>query len=771
MAEIAFTTAGQTAAWNTAGDGFDFSVTHFRLWSGSSTPAADTEEGDLGTQRWPESTSEYADITSTVQITDQQYEFRIHLDSSVGDSTGFTFQSIGLYLNDGSNTLFAVIVLDDAFTKTEDNEFRLNIPMRFDNLSDPLEIVNVTDAAPARIVEVADLESLGKAANAGSRTTASASYAYEFTLPSTLPDDGAVVATLSPRPISNIVVKEGTTVINTSSSGSDKGLKIVGSQIQIATSGTRYLPGTAFAGSDSIRIEYNSTAVGTHNTYLVQDLNILAHVSVDSSGTQWNFEGYHYVGEIDVESIPGGADPVSIEVLTSDLDRLFPLTYYDNYIDGDLIIQTTSDSEVGLVKQIESLDGGRNTVHEEDSFGSGTLTTSNNFALSFDPDYIISITDDGVELTEQNPDSNTNPGFVLNTTDNRIDVATSGDRYLNAEGAAIAGGSDIRVRYRANNAELTFKRADGPTHNMAANDTIKLYARNRKVPQVQHRIEVDEYEQNDRYITPKVLGQSAVSVKAWATFRGTETSSEGGTGTVFIYDDYNVSSLVDETTGIYRFNWVNPMINNTYIRITGSGGHNQGGVPPSDGINNAKLLVQDDRNLGVAEGQQFKGSVRIHSMNPGNLAAADTNLGFLLIIGSGSGGFSFRGSVLVQPIEPTVNENGTTTLRFRLRNAPTADVTINVTSRTTDLITVSGDTDETFISAITDGVAVTFDHDTPTADNYYTQWQDITITGVDNDFGESTVLQGTIRLVPSTDAGGYYVDSPRTVSVFLRPED
>ena len=463
MAEIAFTTAGRNAAWDSSGTGLDFSVAYFRLFhDGNNNPPdidADTVQGDLGNQVYPDHPNDYADITSTVQISDSQREFRIHLDSNIGsddfDNDG-TFRSVALYLNTtypighanvGDYILFAVIVLDDDFTKSTDNEFRLNIPMQFSGDLDPLEIVNVTDAAPARIVEVADLESLGKAANAGSRTTASASYAYEFTLPSTLPDDGAVVATLSPRPVSNIVVKEGTTVINTSSSGSDKGLKIVGSQIQIATSGTRYLPGTAFAGGDSIRIEYNSTSVGTHNTYLVQDLNILAHVSVDTDGDMWEFEGYHHIGDVDINTVDS-TDPAEwIEVDEADLSKFAPVNF-GNYVSGDLIIQTKEDSSgsdlvVGLAKRISSV-----RVDVDDTI------------------------------------MQTIPLFV---------------------------------------AKLFFARPGGPAHNMADGDTVAIYARNKFSKKISHPIEIDDLKLSDRYITPADLEHSRLHVRAWATFSGTKT--------------------------------------------------------------------------------------------------------------------------------------------------------------------------------------------------------------------------------------------------------
>ena len=380
MAEIAFTTAGQTAAWNSDGDGFDFSIAHFRLYSGNSTPDENTVQGDLGTLRYP--SSGYGTLSSHM-ITSQQYEFRIHLDSTVGSSTGFTFQSVALYLDDSANTLFAVIVLDDAFTKVggdNGNVFNLNIPMRFDNLSDPLEIVNVTDAAPARIVEVADLESLGKAANAGSRTTASASYAYEFTLPSTLPDDGTVVATLSPRPISNITIRQGsaTSVSSTSTAlsrnspnNNNKGLVIVGSQIRIeSTSGeTRYLFGSnAITAGRKIRITYDSTTVGTHNVYLVQDLNILAHIPVDTDDHDlWSFDGYHHIGDLAITALPTNGVTVS-QSQSNDIDIGTWFSSDTDYASGDLLVQTKTDSSgsnlvIGLVKKISGIDtSGTNAV-------------------------------------------------------------------------------------------------------------------------------------------------------------------------------------------------------------------------------------------------------------------------------------------------------------------------------------------------------------------------------------------------------------------------
>ena len=629
MADIAITDAGLRAAWNADGTGLDFSVTYFKLGASNPTPDENTTESDLGYIEYPASGNN-AEITSTVQITPTQYEFRILLDSSIGP---FTFQSIGLYLNNGTGggvgTLFAVIVLDDDFTKTATsgsdvgNTFRLHVPISFNESLDALEITNIADPAPARIVEVADLESLGKASDAGTRDVESASYAHEFTLPSGLPDDGAVVATIHPRPASMITIKQGDantsvtssdSALTEGSSGSDKGLVIVGTQVKIATSGTRYGAGTVVGGRE-IRIEYDSTKTSLHNVYLVQDLNILAHVPIDTDGNQWNFDGYHYVGDIDIASI-GGSNPENLQVTKDNLTSIFPISKnndYDTYMDGDLIIQTTADSTVGLVKRVQNL--------------TTTGANTDNVKLEF-------TRSDGPAHDMENNDT-----IALYARDKAI---------IDAQIDAL---------------------------------------------EVPHKIEVDELSLDNKYITPDILGRSRIYARGWATFRGTYSADNDAE---YLFDDYNVSSLNDLATGQFSVRWENSMPNNVYTRVAQGSAGRDPDVNTSTTTIDPRINIyinHSDRNpdfdssnpAGLGENQISNNFCRVECIGNDNNAYADPVFASIAVFGSDHRA-SYNVAVEVQPVAPSVVQTigaaiGTTTLQIKLNPTSTTpgDITVIAT--------------------------------------------------------------------------------------------
>ena len=603
MATIAITDAGIAAAWNNDGTGLNFALEYFRLFANDLTPSATTTEDELGTLRYP--TSGHAEITSTVQISLTQYEFRILLDSTVNISGAV--RSVGLYLNDGSSgaagTLFAVVVLDEDFTKSVTdggnigNTFRLHVPISFNESLDALEITHIADPVPAKIVEVADLEGLG-AASAARTHTVEADNAYEFNVGTIQgddgPGDGGLVTTLPFRPVDITKITSGSTVIFNDGTGTavaaqnpsgntNEGLTIIGNQVRVATSGSRYLgdSGAAIADDSVIRIEYSSHA-DAQNVYLVQDLNILAHIPIDIDEDQWNFEDYHHVGNIDIDSISGA----NIKVTKENLSNVFPISDasdYTAYNDGDIIVQTKTRSSgsslvIGLAKRIDN-------------------------------------------LSEDSGDSTKAILRVANTS--------------------------------------------GPTHNMAADDTLALYVRTKaaldanlseylsldggtmtgaiegiKVP---HRIEIDEIVEREsngsigsdvitnKYITPDVLGKSRVYVRAWGSF------GYGHTGTdsvISLYDDYNLSSLVDNNTGDYTFRFENDMPNVLYTRIAG-GCRNT--VTPTSGSDSYSpvILVMDDKSQTSANSRILDGSTRFHGIDPSDgTTHLDIKYGSFLVTGS-----------------------------------------------------------------------------------------------------------------------------------------
>ena len=710
MPEIAFTTAGRNAAWDSSGTGLNFSVAYFRLYANDLTPDGDTVVGDLGDRRYPTGDT-YADISST-QISDSQREFRIHLDSSVG-STAFTFRSVGLFLNDGTNgaadTLFAVIVLDDDFTKSTDNEFRLNIPMQFGGDLDPLEIVNVIDSTPTRIVEVANLEGLGAASSAASReTTASENFAFEFTLPDPLPDDGIVVATLSPRPASSIVVRQATsasasvtsgdTALTESSSGTAKGLVIVGNQVKIATSGTRYGAGT-IAVDREIRIEYDSQAVNTPNTYLVQDLNTIAHVSTDGDQDLWEFTGYHYVGDVAITGVDGGTPPANVEVARNTINPLLSFSYAD-YSSGDLIVQTKTDATgsnlvLGLAKSISGI-----------APKSGAATT-----------IVLTFADSG------------------------------GPTHNMAEDDTLA------VYVRSNQ----FNLPAAPVRDEIEIDELNLLTGKNVVP---------------RYPTLSQLKDASVLVRSWATFgddRSTTATGVVGGNTsygAFIYNSYNVSSLFDQGIGRFRIKYEKDPggSNDIFCRlVSGSCNITSGantsvntGYTEDDSQDNASTLALF-RNLdGTLSDPQFACTAAFWSS-------------------SGHKPQAFDDDIIVNPILPNVAvdqrnrlsdnsptdvaSNGYTEIAVRLKASSNTTVHVRVNSGDTDNIRIGATDTTTTLPGTSASPDLVF-----TTGNYYT-WQVVRLFAVgqtDNNFFRRTAI---IEFSTDSNFGTIH----KTIKAFLRP--
>ena len=752
MPQIAFTNEG--SAWNAAGTGMNFSVTRFKLWSAApATLNSDTEDSDLGSQRYPTTSGEFASITSTVEVVaDLQYEFRIVLDTSVPSSGTLTFRSIGLYL-DASDTLFAVIVLDEDFVKTTSNTFKLNIPIQFGDTNSDIEVSQIEDPVPAKIVEVADLEGLGQASNAGAgRTVEPSASVYEFNI-GTLPADGEVAATLPFRPSSITSIHGGTTgtIELIEGTGTGKGLVIVGSQVKVATSGTRYLTGgsTAVANNSKIRISHTYTAKNAQNTYLVQDLNILAHVSVDSDGDQWEFDGYHYVGDVEIESTIADTNN---SALTGGIDvskfiNFAPLNFGNNYRSGDLIVQTKEDSAgaggnlvVGLAKRISAVESHIFTHPAFDlkanasEFGNGETASANANAgdISRANPSIVSITETpsgqtAITLEEQSPDTNAHGLWLGPNNDILFENGSGEPRWLRPNGVAVAAGSSITVKYTADDVELSFERSDGPTHNMADGDTLALYARNKYAKKVSHRVEIDEFELDDRYITPKDLGQSAVSVRAWATFRGTDTA--------LIYDDYNVSSLTDLGTGQYQLRWENTFSNTVYARHATVGN-----------LSDTSTDFTQNIFMHLNTGNQSLYRTRFHTVDHITNAREDAPFISFLAVGSDHN-TGFGTGTIVQPIEPIVSEGDNVTLQVRLGESLSGNNAIITPGTPTPNLITTSPSSLTFTSSDWD------------------DWQDITITGSENnDFGDSTIIEVNLPLTRSGNGSG-----TKNITVLLRP--
>ena len=668
MPEIAFTNEG--SAWNAAGTGMNFSVTRFKLWSAApATLNSDTEDSDLGSQRYPTTSGEFADITSTVEVVaDLQYEFRIVLGT---DISGFTFRSIGLYL-DASNTLFAVIVLDEDFEKTDSNSFKLNIPIQFGDTNSDIEVSQVEDPVPAKIVEVADLEGLGQAGNAGAgRTVEPSESVYEFNI-GTLPADGEVAATLPFRPSSITSIHGGTTGTTqlTEGTGTGKGLVIVGSQVKVATSGTRYLTGgsTAVANNSKIRISHTYTAKNAQNTYLVQDLNILAHVSVDSDGDQWEFDGYHYVGDVDIietkdSSLLGTAVTIEDDEIGGVVLLLskFAPSNFSNYESGDLIVQTkdaTADSTLvtGLAKKIGAVSSTLSHSFTTDSTLTDGAAAGTDNTLSSEPISIISIYQGTNELTEQttgtgSSDTGTgNAGLVIDGNEIKIETQNNKRRYLGDSGAAVAASTSTEINYTSTSTELSFAKPGGPAHNMADGDTLAIYVHNKFSNKVQHRIEIDELDLNDRYITPKDLGESRTHIRAWGSFIG--TGAGGAMANISMGDDYNISSFVDNGTGDYVFRFENAMSNSAFCVVAmGSANIADNGSDPDAPADPALIGIRDNTS---AVG--FTGNVRLICSDPASgHARQDTKYGFFMVTGS-ERSTRFDPVVWTQPIQPVITE-------------------------------------------------------------------------------------------------------------------
>ena len=763
MATIAITDAGIAAAWNNDGTGLDFALEYFRLFANDLTPSATTTEDELGTQRYP--SSGHAEITSTVQISPTQYEFRILLDSTVPISGG-AVRSVGLYLNDGSSgaagTLFAVVVLDEDFTKSVTdggnigNTFRLHVPISFNESLDALEITHIADPVPAKIVEVPDLEGLG-AASAARTHTVEADNAYEFNA-GTLPGDGELVTTLPflPVTITKITATSGSTTVTiystsgttvdaqtpTGGDASNKGLVVTGRRVRVATSGARYLgtSGAAIANDSVIRIEYTNHK-DAQNVYLVQDLNILAHIPIDIDEDQWNFEDYHHVGDKVIAALDGTA---GVELTKSNLADVFPISDasdYEAYGDnnsGDLIIQTKDDTAssstlvIGLAKRINNLT----------ETGAGT-----------------------------------------------------------------------------SNVILKFANTGGPTHNMAAGDTLALYVRTKaaldanlgnylslaggtmtgaiegiKVP---HRIEIDEIVERgsnviaNKYITPDVLGKSRVYARAWGSF------GYGHTGTdsvISLYDDYNLSSLVDNETGDYTFRFENDMPNVLYTRIAG-GCRNTVTATDNSESYSPVILVMDDKSQSTANSRILDGSTRFHGIDPSDGEThLDIKYGSFLVTGSEHAGSLFYPTILINPIQPVItegttetlgsndridygtatDETGTAIVRVRLGSSPEGS-SQDDNSVTTVLNIVIPENSNVSVTEINESAHTsgTTPQLTFTGTNF-NEWQTIKLEGTFNTSGNSVDSIEEISLryqkdSSSTGTASTHNDINRSTIVILRP--
>ena len=800
MANIVITNAGLRAAWNSDGTGLDFSVAYFRLFRDApSTLNADIDESDLGDMVYP--SSGHANITSTRQVTNRQYEFRILLDSSVDVkeiSSTRTFQSIGLYLNDGTGgaggTLFAVVRLGAQVTKSATsggnigNTFRLHIPIRFNENTDAIDITNIADPVPARIVEVADLESLGKAIDAGTRVTESTNYIYQFTLPSSF-NNGDIVATLPYRSVT-ISIEAGANEDSLASLGnlknptgadsSNKGIVIVGNQVRISTSGSRYLGSSdsatdvaAIANSSVIRITHTEVAANAHNVYLVQDLNILAHVPIDTDGDQWEFDGYHYIGDIDIAATDNANTYVEViksdtDNTTTDLDDLFPLADYTNYTDGDLIVQTKTEGtggsstlEKGLAKRISAL-----------------ATSGSNARLTF--------------TRSDGPEHNMEDGDTLALY---VRIKAALGNYLPLTGGTMTGAITLR---------------DDIDGSADSDEAVSVaWVRDQKVP---HRIEIDEIVEREtetnngvtrvtgigadvidnKYITPDILAGSRIYARAWGSF-GYGTNP----GSIFVlYDDYNISSIVDNNNADYVFRFENRMTNNLYARIASGSTSPPSGTPVTG---TPTILVVDDKDDRI-----LTGSVRFHAVNPTNGNTRDIKYGSFAIMGSEhKGQFIGTGGILVNSLQLIITEgvdetyagdtgitystsqenSGRAILLVRLSTAPSGGNSTQI-----DVFTEDDNTGLTFsggdggISGLTGdnanrngGVRLTFTANDSTAIDYYTKWQVITLIGAFASIDE--IKEVTVRLelaegqgTPNLNSNQGHTDSiNRGITALLRP--
>ena len=98
----------------------------------------------------------------------------------------------------------------------------------------------------------------------------------------------------------------------------------------------------------------------------------------------------------------------------------------------------------------------------------------------------------------------------------------------------------------------------------------------------------------------KVLGGSQDTIKAWVHFNGN--------GTIAIQNSFNVSSLTDDGTGLYKMNFATPMTNDNWSMSGTIGDWDSVVTSTAPNINYAAVYslhvpshVMDDKNYIMAQ--------------------------------------------------------------------------------------------------------------------------------------------------------------------------
>ena len=110
--------------------------------------------------------------------------------------------------------------------------------------------------------------------------------------------------------------------------------------------------------------------------------------------------------------------------------------------------------------------------------------------------------------------------------------------------------------------------------------------------------------------TPEQIEQGRA--KSWVHFNGS--------GTVSIYDSFNVSTLTDNGTGDYTISFTTAMANTNYAVATTQ--------PAQHNFTQAILGVEQDHTSAFATG-----SIRVQSVKTGNNSAVDRDVQCVVIFG------------------------------------------------------------------------------------------------------------------------------------------
>lgn len=164
MVQVVITQAGLDEALSLNNNGLDLSVTTFKLGSGVAYSPQKSQTGLIGQEVYSNN------ITSISKVNSDRLDFRIMLNSNIGD---FTFGEVGIYTNQG--TLFAIMSLDNLFLKRADsgidkgNSYEIVIPVKFDTKTATISVAN-SGTSVAYLHEVVNIQNLPIASTAFTNT-------------------------------------------------------------------------------------------------------------------------------------------------------------------------------------------------------------------------------------------------------------------------------------------------------------------------------------------------------------------------------------------------------------------------------------------------------------------------------------------------------------------------------------------------------------------------------------------------------------------------